>query len=98
MAIAIITEYKDVVNVNGTIPVPMEPAVANQSVTYAAATSSAAFNAATKFVRIICDADAHVVFGVAPTATASVQRLEANVEYFRGVIPGQVVSIYDGTS
>ena len=55
-----------------------------ENVTYTTATSSAAMNADTRLVRIIAD--------------ATVYRLPANtVEYF-GVMPGQTISCYDGSS
>ena len=47
---------------------------------------------------MIADADAFLVFGASPTATASGMFLPGNtVEYF-GVEAGQKVAAYDGTS
>jgi hypothetical protein len=63
----------------------------------ATATSSAAMNADTRLVRIIADATVYLDFTGA-AATANSLRLPANtVEYF-GVMPGQTISCYDGSS
>ncbi len=78
--------------------IPTEPVVTDQDVTYTTASSSAAFNAATKYIRLAPSADCFILFGAAPTALASSQKLFANQEYFRKVVPGHVVSIYDGSS
>lgn len=104
MASAWITEYSDfgVRYETGTgkipLPIPEEPAVAENPVTFTTATQSAAFNAATRFVRIVAGADCHVLFGSDPTADANDQKLIAGVEYYRAVTAGHKVSIYDGTS
>ena len=75
-----------------------EPPKATQKVSYTASAASAAFNGDTGFVRVIADADAFLVFGASPTATASGMFLPGNtVEYF-GVEAGQKVAAYDGTS
>ena len=97
MASLIITEYANLA-LNGHAPVPQEPAIAEQTVTYTSATQSSAFDEKTTFIRLKPDADCHVKFGSNPTATASHQELVADVEYFRGVKPGHKVSVYDGSS
>ena len=76
----------------------MKPA-ATQAVTFAASTQSTAFDAATRLVRIIADADVFCLFGANPTATATnAIKIPANtVEYFE-VNPGDKVACYDGTS
>jgi hypothetical protein len=53
-----ISEYSNLVVDEGgrTVPVALEPAVAVQEVTYTTSAQSSAFNAATRFVRIVCDA------------------------------------------
>lgn len=80
------------------IPVGKGPFLASSNVTFTTSTASSAFNARTKFVRLIADADAYVVFGSSPTATATSMRIEANVAEYFGVIAGQAVAAYDGTS
>ena len=75
----------------------MRPA-ATQAVTFAASVASAAFNDATRLIRVIADADVFLAFGAAPTATATAIRLPANtVEYFE-VNAGDKVACYDGSS
>jgi hypothetical protein len=99
MATAYITEYNSIgVQQGVAVPVAQEPAVANQAVTFTTAVQSSAFNAATKFIRFIADADCHLLFGENPTATASHQLITADTEIWRMVTPGQKVSVYDGTS
>lgn len=94
MATLHVTEYADISNVKGPLSIPKEPAVADQAITYTTSSvQSSAFNSLTKFVRLISDADAYVKFGENPTATTSVQRLEADIEYFRGVTPGEIVAV-----
>ena len=100
MAKLSITEY-DVLPDDGRgrlLPLGGEPALADQEVTFTTATQSAAFNAKAKFIRLIADADCRVLFGANPTALAASQRLVADVEYWRAVVPGQKVSVYDGSS
>jgi hypothetical protein len=69
-----------------------------EKVTYTTATSSAAMNADTRLVRIIADATVYLNFTGAAATVANGIRLPANtVEYF-GVMPGQTISCYDGSS
>ncbi len=96
-----ISEYQYLVRDNAGVSVPVaeEPAVATQTVTYTTTTNSAAFNASTKFVRIICDAKAHFEFGTsAPTVTAADPYLAADTAEYFGVINGDLVGFYDGSS
>ncbi len=78
--------------------IPSEPVLADQQVTYTTATSSAAFNASTTYIRLAPDATCFVLFGSAPTALATSQKLFGGQEYYRKVLAGDKVSIYDGTS
>lgn len=101
MAVLHVTEYSDFGVVTGRgldLAIAVEPAVADQAVTFTTSTASAAFNAATKFVRLLSTIDCHVVFGAAPTATAAKQKIVAGTEYWRSVVPGQKVAAYDGSS
>lgn len=100
MATLWITEYNNIGYGAAGVPSPIafEPAISDQTVTFTTATSSTAFAAGTKFIRLFSSADCHVVFGSSPTATASKQKLSAGVEYWRAVVAAQKVSVYDGTS
>ena len=71
---------------------------ADASVTFTTAVASSAFNDTTRCIRLIADANCHIAFGTAPTATVANQKLLANVEYWRTVKPGDKVSVYDGAS
>ena len=94
-----INEYSELmVDSSGrTVMVAKEPAIAKQQVTYTTTTASAAFNAATKFVRIVCDAKAHFEFGSAPTATATDSYYPADTPEYMGVDAADKVAFYDGS-
>lgn len=100
MAKAHIQEYAELAeDAKGyRVPVGKESAIATQSVTYTTASQSAAFDSATRFVRIICDADGFLAFGTNPTADADSMFLPLDTAEYFGVVPGEKVSIYDGTS
>lgn len=99
MATLWITEYVDQAGGRPlAIPIPLEPAAVDQTVTFTTATQSSAFGTNTKIVRLVSSADCNVLFGSNPTATAAKQKLLAGVEYWRGVQPGMKVSVYDGSS
>lgn len=99
MATLWVTEYADISAMGGgPAQAGKEPAVADQSVTFTTATQSAAFTAKTRLVRLYSSVACHVLFGADPTATAAKQKLAADTEYWRGVTPGQKVSVYDGSS
>ena len=98
-----ISEYAFLVldDKNKVVPVAREPAVATQTVTYTTAVDSAAMNAATRFVRVVCDAKAHFVFSVAGTnPTASSPYLPGDTPEYFGVKVGDaiIISFYDGSS
>lgn len=80
------------------IPVASEPAVVTQNVTYTTSVQSTAFNAETRFIRVVCDAKAHFVFGPDPAATAADPYLAADTPEYFGVTAGHEVAFYDGTS
>lgn len=83
------------------LQVAMQPRVDAQQVTYTTATASAAFNTATRFVRVICDAKAHYRFSVAGTdAAATDPYIPADTPEYFGVQAGLdlVVSFYDGAT
>lgn len=96
MATAWITEYREAALTGAGVGVPAgkEPALAHQTVTFTTATSSAAFNANTRLIRIQCDAAAHLKFGpVGQTATTSHTPVNANAGEYFGVNPGDEVSV-----
>lgn len=100
MANLYISEYSSLAtdpNAMG-VPVGSEPSEATQKVSYTTATQSSAFGGNTRFVRVIADADAHLLFGANPTATASHMLVKANTAEYFGVEATQKVSVYDGTS
>ncbi|NIT14784.1 MAG: hypothetical protein GTN99_11280 [Candidatus Dadabacteria bacterium] len=83
----------------------VEPSKGGEVVSYTTSTQSAAFPDTVRLLRLIADADAYVVFGADPTATASSPlRLEANVAEYFGIsdsvkrVSGLKLAVYDGTS
>ena len=97
-----ISEYSHLVgdSSGSTVPVAREPAVTTQTVTYTTSAQSAVLNAQTRFVRIVCDAKAHFVFAVSPTATANDPYLSSDTPEYFGVFPLGTyrIAFYDGTS
>ncbi|MCK1367628.1 hypothetical protein [Bradyrhizobium sp. 62] len=80
-----ITEYADMAQtVRGGAQIAQQPSIANQTVDYSGGVaSSAAFNAATTYVRIHTDSICSIAFGTAPTATTNSKRMPADsTEYF----------------
>jgi hypothetical protein len=100
MASLHIQEYADIARTGSgeVLPGGLEPALASQAVTFTTTTASAAFNANTKFVRIVCAADSYLVFAAAPTSAVTDMLLPADTVGFFAVKPGQKVSAYDGSS
>lgn len=89
MATLYITEYANVTMQAGTlIAVPEDPPITKQTVAIGGSSaSSATLNAATRLVRLHCDAICSVLIGTSPTATATDGRFAANQTEFRGVAP-----------
>ena len=86
-----VAEYSNmVVDANGReVPVAQEPAITVQAITSVdSTTQSAAFNSATRFVVIICDAQVYFTFSANPTATTSSFYLPAATEAARGITRG----------
>lgn len=81
-----ITEFANTGNSNTAPSTAMaaQPPIAEQIVTIGAgSTQSAAFNAATKFVRLFTDTACGIAFNANPTAGANSARMAANsTEYF----------------
>lgn len=92
MAVLYITEYAEmqIGPAGRSGQMPMDPPLAEQTVAIGgSSTASAAFNAATRFVRLHTDAICSIEFGTAPTATATTGRMAANQTEYRGVPLGQ---------
>lgn len=68
------------------------PPVAEQVVIFTTTTQSAAFNASTRFVRVVADAACHVAVGGNPTATTSTMKLAADSAGYFGVLPGYKIA------
>lgn len=98
MANLYIAEYAGVGVHSGSVGIqaPYEPVTASQKVSFTTAISSSAFNANTVLVRLLADADCHIDFS--GTATATDPLYKSNIEYFRCVVPGDTLSVYDGSS
>jgi hypothetical protein len=83
------------------IQVALEPRVTSQTVTYTTSAQSSAFNSATRFIRVVCDAKAHFRITTAGTnATADDPFIAADSPEYFGVQPGQalIIDFYDGVS
>lgn len=97
MATCQITEFAGTPSGNSGITPVAKHVNTVQNVTYTTAADSSAIGAKTSLVRIIADADVYLDFD-GNTATANSLRLPSDtVEYF-AVVPGQVISCYDGSS
>ena len=98
MAKLYISEYSDIAHQPygaEAISAMQEPAITDQApITIAASSAqSAAFNGATRVVRLHTDAICSVLFGADPTATANHKRLAANSTEYFGVEPGIKVAV-----
>jgi len=101
MAIVDISEYARLAYdaSNNVVQTGAEPARAYQQVAIAAgSTQSAAFDTATRFVRVHTDAIVRILFGVNPTAAAGTSmRMAAGATEFFGVTPGQKLATITST-
>ncbi len=99
MANVYVTEYAALARdgFNFHIAAGLEPAIAEQKVTFTTTTQSNAFNEQTRFVMVHVDAICHVAFGDNPTATTGAHRLAANETRFYGVRPGQKIAFVTGS-
>jgi hypothetical protein len=98
MAKAYITEFSQVGADNiGAQFYGLWPAVAEQTVAIGTVTSSSAFNAQTRFIRVHVDAICSIEIGAAPTATTSTARLAANTTEYFAVAPGHKISVITNT-
>ncbi len=98
MAKAYISEYSEVPVLTGkVIPTGMEPAAAEQVVTFTTTTQSAAFGATTKYIRVHVDAICSYKVGSNPTATTNTPRMAAGSTEFFGVNPGDKIAFVTNT-
>ena len=71
----------------------MRPVTTQKVTSSGSSAASSAFGANIEYVRVIPDADCHIEFGVAPTATSSKIFLESkSAEYFK-VSEGEKVAV-----
>lgn len=102
MATIYITEYTELGWVgafgNKLAMMPVEPAVADQNVAIGSSSAaSAAFNAATKFIRVNTDSACSIAIGATPVAVATAHRLAANETDYYVVTPGQKLAVITNT-
>lgn len=91
-----ISEYTNIGVANGTIAqIAGEPAVTDQTpVDYSGGVAqSAAVQASTSMVRVLCTSTCSIKFGTNPTATANNKPLAAGVPEYFSVPPGQSYKI-----
>ena len=95
MATLYIAEFGGVIT--GRPPMANVPALVEQTVAIGAEADSAAFSAATTYVRLHADAICSVQFGAAPTATTATMRLAAGQTEYFAVTAGHKVSVITNT-
>lgn len=95
MAVLFITEFSKLGVIDGkTSAIAMAPPIAEQTVAIGGSSAaSAAFDAATRYVRLHTDAICSVAFGASPTATATKMRLAAGQTEYFAVPPGGKVAV-----
>jgi hypothetical protein len=92
MAVLSIREYSNLTG-DGALQIAKEPAIASQSLSITGTSAqSAAFNAATRYVRIQTDVRASLEFGASPEATPTSCVLAAGATEYFGVTAGQKVA------
>ena len=100
MANAFIIEYSEMATEPSGETVPVGGKILEtQTVVYTTSVASLVFNARTRFVRIISDAKAHIVFAVGnPIATVTDPFVPSNTPEYFGVAKSSRIAFYDGTS
>lgn len=89
-----ITEFRALTPAEPTgAQIAKAPWVTTQTVAIGAEAKSAAFNSATRFIRLHCDAIASFVIGTTPTASATSPRTPADATEYFGVNPADKISI-----
>ena len=99
MAILYITEYERLAIGGGEgLPMGAEPAKASQTVAIGGSTTqSAAFNAATSYIRVHTDAICSIAIGANPTATATTARLAAIRPSIFQFVAGDKIAVITNT-
>ena len=94
-AVCYVSEYESmVIDDSGRIVhVPQEPAITVQAINHTTTTQSAAFNADTRFVGIVCDEASYFEFGPNPTSTTADPYIPANVRWFFGIARGAALEV-----
>lgn len=92
MSELVITEYENLGrDLSGVlIPVGEEPALTTQLVSFTSSSiQSVAFNAKTRFVRVIADVDTRLLFGTNPTAIQTNLHLPSGIAEYFGIQVGR---------
>lgn len=99
MSTLYIAEYRDMpVSLGQFMPVPQEPSITTQAVSYTGTAGvSAAFNTNTRFIGVTSDGIFSYTVGTAPSATTSHFRIPAATVIYLGVIAGQKISAITNT-
>jgi len=81
------------------IAAPQEPSITDQTpvVIGAGSLQSAAFNGATRVIRVHTDAICSIAIGADPTATADNKRMPAGATEYFGVTPGHKIAVITNT-
>lgn len=83
MANLYVTQFEGIVGNHGFGPqCPIEPAIDTDVVSFTTSAASAAFSDACKLVRVVADADCHILVAATPVATTGDMPLAANEPYF----------------
>lgn len=98
MANLFVSEYQSIGWVGSShtqlIHAPSNPVVAEQHVAVGVSSaSSEAFNAATKFVRVVSDTACNIAFGSTPSALTTEHFLPANAIEFYAVVAGTKIAV-----
>ena len=98
MSIVSVTQFSSIGRVsNGSLMCPQAPFVATEDINASAASAqSAAFDGATRFIRILSDANVRVRFGSNPTAVATDMPVRANSPEFVAVVAGDRIAVIEG--
>lgn len=95
-----VTEYAALSgNDNGGVAqIAKAPGVAGQTVTISGShAESAAFNDATRFIRVHTDAICSIAISAAPVATTTMKRMAADQTEYFGVTRGHKISVISNT-
>lgn len=84
-----VTEFSNLNLSSNPQQIPVQPPVAEQTVTFTTTTQSSAFNTSTNLVRIQPTGICSISFGTNPTATTSKMRMTAGSEAYFVVPQGQ---------